>query len=357
MAPLGQFFALAANSPFYGHALEELQSNDGIIAALKILKPWPAYPAEGDGGESGFRLPFETPGDWIRDHQSEATTVDQKPCSSPVRSYEKAMEYLRAYRLFKSPSQKTIKKYRRGSKCRRRDTLLAIILDAFATNLESLDDFENAQQNPDIEHYCREKGFWDRYIVGLITAISSGTGKSPFYDCGTEVVEKHVSDERYTEAIENLGKNMATMYNVIDAWVCKHSMTDKSMTYFTLFSRKIEDSGLEVHRNDKDLRAVHFLDDYPKASIVQSHSVSTWYKKALDSALKKYTKDVGETATKLMSDLKSRAEFTKNLMETLGKAEKTQEETEKISSYCDTLKGVVPDDEPLPAETKKESKS
>ncbi|KAF3281937.1 hypothetical protein TWF970_001887 [Orbilia oligospora] len=299
MAPLGQFFALAANSPFYGHALEELQSNDGIIAALKILKPWPAYPAEGDGGESGFRLPFETPGDWIRDHQSEATTVDQKPCSSPVRSYEKAMEYLRAYRLFKSPSQKTIKKYRRGSKCRRRDTLLAIILDAFATNLESLDDFENAQQNPDIEHYCREKGFWDRYIVGLITAISSGTGKSPFYDCGTEVVEKHVSDE----------------------------------------SRKIEDSGLGVHRNDKDLRAVHFLDDYPKAT------------------LKKYTKDVGETATKLMSDLKSRAEFTKNLMETLGKAEKTQEETEKISSYCDTLKGVVPDDEPLPAETKKESKS
>ncbi|KAF3310094.1 hypothetical protein TWF173_010104 [Orbilia oligospora] len=266
-APLSQFFTLAADTPFYVHALEELQLNDGVIAALKILKPWPAYPPESDE-KSRLERPHTTPGDWIRGHQSEATTIDQKPCSSPVHWYEKAMEYLETYELFKSPSQKTIKKYRHGSKCGRRDTLLAIILDAFATNLRSLKGFESGQEYPDIETYCREKSFVDRYIVGLITAIMSGTGESPFYDCGTEVVEEHVSNERYTEAIENLGKNMATMYDVIDAWVCKHSMTEKSMTYFTLFSRKIEDSGLKFHDNVKDLQTVHLLDDYPKVSIL-----------------------------------------------------------------------------------------
>ncbi|KAF3212791.1 hypothetical protein TWF679_005677 [Orbilia oligospora] len=208
------------------------------------------------------------------------------------------------------------------------------MLDAFTTNLDSLRTFYEYQLSPSDEtkHICREEGSWTQIFQGLGSLLSDNGGLSDSGTCKNELVRRPVSVEDYTKEMENLRVSIVPIYNVVDAWVCKHKMTDKSMTYFTLFKRA------ETAENPGSLKTLHFLNDYPGV---------------LESVLKNYTEDIGETATKLITNLKARAAYTKNLMKTLGKAEQTKEEIDKITQYCDTLKGVVPRGGPENPETKK----
>ncbi|KAF3182441.1 hypothetical protein TWF788_006344 [Orbilia oligospora] len=353
VAPLGQFFALAADSAFYGKALRNLRANENITTSLRTLKPWAG-------------LDNEILNKVLSTFDPNPASVDRLPCSRRVRATEENIQSLEEFGLFRDPPgglKNDFKKYKRGSSCTRRDMLLALMLDAFTTDLRSLRTFWEYQLFPDdeTEHVCREVGTGSQILQAIGSALSGNGAVSDTHTCKNELVGKPVSMEDYTKEIENLRLSMVTMYDVVDGWVCKHKMTDRSMTYFTLFTRGISDSRIALHQNDLEnwnlirvhengpenpnLVTVHFLEDYPKAS---THS--------LELGLTKFTKDIGPTATNLINDLKLRAEFTKNLMKTFGKKDKTQEETENITKYCGTLKDVVPNDKLLPAKNKPKNK-
>ncbi|KAK6514283.1 hypothetical protein TWF506_008680 [Arthrobotrys conoides] len=326
VVPMSRVFTLAARTPFREQALEDLRSNREVLASLRILKPWPVL------------VRIKAIKENLSNIDKNATSVDREACSSREYIFGRYITRL-AYEGYSPPIDalgKDFKKYKRGSKCLRRDILLSILLDALATNLDSLRRFNDYQLNPsdDRERICTERSNSAQIFDGLISLLSGGDGESKQFTCTNVFVKEPVTVEEYTKEMETLRVVMVAIYNVVDAWVCKHKMTDRSATYFTLFSRTLSDSHSKAP-NEGSIKTLHLLEDYPKA---------------------KYTKDIGETATTLITDLKARAVFTKNMMEVFGKTEPTQEETDKISKYCDTLEGVVPDDAPRPAKKKSNSK-
>ncbi|KAK6497645.1 hypothetical protein TWF481_012050 [Arthrobotrys musiformis] len=161
--------------------------------------------------------------------------------------------------------------------------------------------------------------------------------------------------EEYDKFISLLDASMQGIYSIINTWICRHEMTDKSMTYFTLFKREEKDirakDGLRTFAGlSSDLpRLVHFLDDYPEVTI-HFFSSSTFSTLKLDAALLKalteVTGDIGDAAPQLYLNLKKRAAFTKWAMETFGIVKDTKEdrqsERQALLLYCSRFEKTFP---------------
>ncbi|KAF3274528.1 hypothetical protein TWF970_007791 [Orbilia oligospora] len=117
---------------------------------------------------------------------------------------------------------------------------------------------------------------------------------------------------------------MTKIYNTIDTWACRHEISDKSMTYHTLFLRKAEDVRAKAPQLGR-----------------------------LNAMLKATTPDIGKPVKELIAGLKLRATITKTLMKSFGDDNKSQEEKDAIKKFCDIVDdGTLPkfppaDDDPV----------
>ncbi|KAF3274529.1 hypothetical protein TWF970_007792 [Orbilia oligospora] len=111
-------------------------------------------------------------------------------------------------------------------------------------------------------------------------------------------------------------------------------MTDKSLTYHTLFLRKAADAHFTDVSASKSLwwgknvpATLHFLEAYPMV---------------LTSILSGVTKDIGEDAKALVIKLYARSQATKGIMKAFGKKDLRKKDKKNLQKYCEQFKNAIP---------------
>ncbi|EGX43813.1 hypothetical protein AOL_s00215g549 [Orbilia oligospora ATCC 24927] len=111
-------------------------------------------------------------------------------------------------------------------------------------------------------------------------------------------------------------------------------MTDKSLTYHTLFLRKAADARFTDVSASRSLwwgknvpATLHFLEAYP---IV------------LTSVLSGVTKNIGEDAKTLVKKLHARSQATKGVMKAFGKKDLPKRDKKNLQKYCEQFKDAIP---------------
>ncbi|KAK6363254.1 hypothetical protein TWF730_000697 [Orbilia blumenaviensis] len=287
-------------SPFYAVALEKIYSNEFVEDSLTYL-----YPVS-----RGDDMP--------------PILVDQGACSRKP-SLSTSNNFYWDILLKSKRTTADWKKYAKGSHCRRRDMLLAYLIDGLTTYLSSINDFSEKQKNPPKirKETCHDSSAFDQFLNIFRSKENAHTLRM----CSSEFFDPpFATQEQYTEAMKALDTSMTKIYDIIDGWVCRHKMTDKSMTYFTLFKRKAED--IRARDDPERTPILHFLEDYPKR---------------LDAGLRGLTGAIGEPATKLIQGLIERAAASKDIMKTMGidEKERTQEQNDHIKAHCEPYRRIL----------------
>ncbi|KAK6521522.1 hypothetical protein TWF506_001732 [Arthrobotrys conoides] len=288
------YLASAQLSPFYKASFDAVKTNIPLRNALKSL----------EAKVSTKDPSLATTNPWV-------CTV--RPLESNTRELSKGIA---------SPWQKE-------STCPTRDYLLSLILDAYTTKPSDLQKIVNEQGETTVStEVCKPNKFGP-----ILAAILSLVSEQKLKDCkfvGTNR-EGLATWEEYKTFIAELDKSMLDAYDTINGWICKHEMTDRSLTYFTLFLRTPENSRYkDLSERNSGINGpvtLHFLEDYPVR---------------LETTLKRFTKDIGEDAEELIQKLLVRAQITKGVMRTFGKKNKSKKEKNNLKKYCEAFKNSIP---------------
>ncbi|EPS39794.1 hypothetical protein H072_6335 [Dactylellina haptotyla CBS 200.50] len=141
-----------------------------------------------------------------------------------------------------------------------------------------------------------------------------------------------------------LSTRFDTLFDYLDAWTCENKLTSKSMTYYTLFLRKVEDVHAAI-KLDKE-PALHFSDI---AEVEQP--VFPWYSCYFLEAT--FDQDVDpnfHVAADILADsLRKRISDTERLMELIDKDEPPTDPNDffnhnafSVKEQCAKVKGKLP---------------
>ncbi|KAK6507017.1 hypothetical protein TWF481_005471 [Arthrobotrys musiformis] len=169
-------------------------------------------------------------------------------------------------------------------------------------------------------------------LFSLVSAVIKNTA-SDVCDKVTVKTDRFATWEEYNQYITDLDKSMTYLYDLIDAWICLYKMTDKSASYYTLFLRKREDTGIMKLLNHENAKKNGPATPPPKTNLMTLHLLED-YPKVLLFALIGVTSDIGSDARKLIAKLLERAMATKVAMQTFGKKRPNKWEKRELNKFC-----------------------
>ncbi|KAF3229321.1 hypothetical protein TWF106_004239 [Orbilia oligospora] len=290
-------------SPFFKESFKSIHSDISVRNSLKSLSP---------------SFSFKNPS---------LATADNKVCSRKMSAKD-----LAGISKSKFVSKGITHHWEKGSTCPLRDMLLSLVLDMFTTRLPSLQYFAYQQRKTTLSTVVCSDNKYGFYLAVFLSLFSEQKVK----ECKTVTTKREgfATWEEYKKFIADLDKSITDIYDTIDGWVCRHEMTDKSLTYHTLFLRKAADAHFTDVSATKSLwwgknvpATLHFLEAYP---IV------------LTFVLSSVTKDIGEDAETLIRKLYGRSQITKGVMKTFGKKDLSKRDKKYLQKYCEQFKNAIP---------------
>ncbi|KAK6350579.1 hypothetical protein TWF718_003768 [Orbilia javanica] len=285
------------NSPFYKNSLEMLSDTKTVQRSLNILK---AAIWLGDPKDDPFNDPSEDP--------ANEPTNDQFVCVNHPALMPEAG-------LVKQNLKDLDENWAEKAACAPRELALYKILESLTTVSYNVVAFAQLQNKTTREEsVCKTNNFVN--IFAYFEVYARGGREM---ECTTEerARQDFVSWSDYSNKyIPAVDAAATDMYNKIDAWVCRHKMTDKGLAYYGLFLRK------------------------PGESVVADTTKMT--EAFSEVALKKVTSNIGTKAEALIKKLTQRAAVTKSMMQIYGKATKTQQDEDEIKKFCKASAGSIP---------------
>ncbi|KAF3079067.1 hypothetical protein TWF102_003153 [Orbilia oligospora] len=290
-------------SPFFKESFKSIYSDIPVRNSLKSLRP---------------SFSFKDPS---------LATADSRVCSRKTSAKDFAQ-----ISKSKFVSKDITHHWEKESTCPSRDLLLSLVLDMFTTRLPSLQSFAYQQRKTTLSTVVCSDNKHGFYLALFLSLFSEQRVK----ECKTVTTKREgfATWEEYKKFIADLDKSVTDMYDTIDGWVCKHKMTDKSLTYHTLFLRKAADARFTDASASKSLwwgknipATLHFLEGYPIVLIFVLSSV---------------TKDIGEDARTLIKTLYARSQVTKGVMKAFGKKDISKRDKNFVRKHCEQFKNAIP---------------